>query len=71
MKKQCQHKELLDLLPERNFKGYKINVLHGTKQYYKIIELKTILSIKGYKSHHNYFDIVVKENKNYFILDIT
>jgi hypothetical protein len=70
MKKQCKHKELLDLLPERIFKGYKISVLHGTKQYIKIIELKTILSLKGYKSHPNYFDIVIKEDRNYFILDI-
>lgn len=70
MKTYSNNKELLNIIPERYFKGYKLNVLHGTREYIEIIELKTLLSLKGYKSHPVFFDILIKEGKYYFIFDL-
>lgn len=51
----------------RDFKGYVSHVIYRSPEYQSIMMKKACLSIKGYKSHPIYFDIMIKNERNYYI----
>ena len=52
---------------ERSFKCYKKNITYRSKDYQNLIIIRAILSIKGYRSHPIFFDVMTKEGMSYFI----
>jgi len=51
----------------RDFRGYIKNVVYRSDEYHKIMTRKVLYSLKGYKSHPLYFDIMMKNEEAYFI----
>lgn len=52
---------------KRFFKGYKRSIEYRSRDYENIVMMKLSLSLRGYKSHPIFFDIMVKDGINYFI----
>lgn len=52
---------------QRFFKCYKQDIEYRSENYQNIIVIKAVLSIKGYRSHPVFFDVMEKGGKKYFI----
>lgn len=53
----------------RDFKGYVRNVVYRSSEYENIMIRKVLYSLKGYKSHYLYFDLMIKKDRAYYIGD--
>jgi len=51
----------------RDFRGYLRNVVYRSDEYHNIMRKKVLYSLKGYKSHPLYFDLMMKEGKAFYI----
>ncbi len=53
---------------ERDFIGYKgRKILYKSDEYWKIMDRKCLYSGMGFRSHPSLFDIMVKDNKLFYI----
>lgn len=67
-RKQIIEKPILKLPVIRDFKSYYGNkILYKTEEYFHIMSQKTKYSLCGFKSHHTFFDIMIKDNRIYYI----
>jgi hypothetical protein len=51
----------------RDFKGYQENIIYRSPEYENIITIKAYLGPQGFKSHPDFFDIMTKDGKNFYI----
>ena len=67
-RKNTIKKPVLRLPIVRDFESYFGNkILYKSQEYFEIMNRKTKYSIYGFKSHHTFFDIMIKDNRIYYI----
>lgn len=64
-----QSKPTRNLIPiERDFKGYGgAKILYKSMEYWEIMNRKLFYSVRGFRSHTSLFDVMLKDNKLFYI----